>query len=270
MSYQKKVSIAELRAAVKYDPHTGDLFCRTDAATVRRCDRSGGWVVQFRGFDIPAHRAAWALTHGEWPGYFIKHVNKDKRDNRIENLKLGMALKTAASDETATPRPRKVAAHEVPKYVTVDDVQAAYLYDAETGDIVSRETGEVTTGERVNAKGFLVLRHYVAWVLHYGQWPAKWVRLRDGNPANNRIDNLEETYPGAAHGAYWDAELNGWVARVPLQWGPFATREEAWSTVCAWALTLKVDGYADAVPQDLLDRISRAISAEKDRKGQEQ
>jgi hypothetical protein len=34
-----------------------------------------------------AHRAAWCLYHGEWPAGVIDHINGDKTDNRIENLR---------------------------------------------------------------------------------------------------------------------------------------------------------------------------------------
>jgi hypothetical protein len=33
-----------------------------------------------------AHRVAWAIHFGEWPK-FIDHINGDKTDNRIENLR---------------------------------------------------------------------------------------------------------------------------------------------------------------------------------------
>jgi hypothetical protein len=33
-----------------------------------------------------AHRVVWAMHHGEWPNN-IDHINHDKTDNRIENLR---------------------------------------------------------------------------------------------------------------------------------------------------------------------------------------
>lgn len=35
-----------------------------------------------------AHRVVWAMEYGSWPDSFIDHINRDKTDNRIENLRL--------------------------------------------------------------------------------------------------------------------------------------------------------------------------------------
>lgn len=40
-----------------------------------------------RGMNVYAHRAAFACVNGRWPEGEIDHVNRDKSDNRIENLR---------------------------------------------------------------------------------------------------------------------------------------------------------------------------------------
>ena len=34
-----------------------------------------------------AHRVAWVMTHGEWPKEMIDHINGDRSDNRLCNLR---------------------------------------------------------------------------------------------------------------------------------------------------------------------------------------
>jgi hypothetical protein len=50
-------------------------------------ERKGYMTGAINGKRFKAHRVAWAIHHGEWPKDKIDHVNGDKSDNRIENLR---------------------------------------------------------------------------------------------------------------------------------------------------------------------------------------
>ncbi len=88
------IPIEELHRQLRYDAETGKIFWRTGTpcyAPGREtgAGTSGGYrQVVINRCVIRAHRVAWALHYGHWPESQIDHINRDRADNRIVNLRL--------------------------------------------------------------------------------------------------------------------------------------------------------------------------------------
>lgn len=83
----------ELRARLHYDPESGIFTWRasTRAGWNGReagCVNDWGYlVIRIAGRGVLAHRLAWLYMYGMWPEKQIDHINRDKLDNRIANLR---------------------------------------------------------------------------------------------------------------------------------------------------------------------------------------
>jgi hypothetical protein len=90
---EQPLTAERLRALMDYDPVTGVLTARVDQMKRRIGDSVGyahrkGYLaacVDWRAYLV--HRLVWLHVHGEWPKGVIDHLNFDKRDNRIANLR---------------------------------------------------------------------------------------------------------------------------------------------------------------------------------------
>jgi hypothetical protein len=92
---QDKLTAERLRELLTYDPDTGLFIRRVNrqgrwgkAGTVAGHINPHGYRVIWIGANYMAHRLAWLYVHGALPEGQLDHINQDKTDNRMENLRL--------------------------------------------------------------------------------------------------------------------------------------------------------------------------------------
>jgi hypothetical protein len=93
-----------LKELLDYDPETG-VFTWLASTTNRisvgdvagSVDRLGYRRIALDRRDYKAHRLAWLYMTGEWPTSDLDHINCDKDDNRIANLRLATEAQNGAN-----------------------------------------------------------------------------------------------------------------------------------------------------------------------------
>jgi hypothetical protein len=115
MAYRQLPDAELLRKLLRYDPETGKLYwlprtpdmfpegvdgpemnCRKWNAKFASKEaftalshgyRQARFKIRGRQYATYTHRLIWFMTYGEWPAQ-IDHINQDRADNRLENLRL--------------------------------------------------------------------------------------------------------------------------------------------------------------------------------------
>lgn len=83
----KELSAEVLRMQFSYDPSTGHFIRRGQAKQSGRIATKGYRQIALQGTRYMAHRLAWLYVYGEFPKQQIDHINQNKDDNRIANLR---------------------------------------------------------------------------------------------------------------------------------------------------------------------------------------
>lgn len=117
---------------------------------------------------------------------------------------------------------------------------AEWAYDAATGVITKRATGEVVGGRQNTGYGYGQVRwsqngksyaaHRLAWLLETGAWPTGYVDHANNDHGDNRFENLRDctqsqnlgnqrrriTSKSGVKGVYWDTRRAKWHAQIAV------------------------------------------------------
>lgn len=103
-----KPPIEMMRAFFEYEPETGLLYRRSligvgGRPTKRRLagssDSNGYLQTYLKGYRMRNHQAIFAMHHGFWCEGHIDHINGDRSDNRIANLRCCSASQNMANQK---------------------------------------------------------------------------------------------------------------------------------------------------------------------------
>lgn len=84
----------ELKDLLRYDIDTGKFYHTrirsgvSDLSQEAGCIDNGYVRIRLRGNNYRGHHLAWLYVHGELPSSDVDHINHNRSDNRISNLRL--------------------------------------------------------------------------------------------------------------------------------------------------------------------------------------
>lgn len=90
---EKDVSIERLKELLRYEPETGKLYwiaghCRKIRPGAEAGKSGTNYLkVAVDKTQLKVHRVAWVLAHGRWPPHYLDHIDGNRKNNILSNLR---------------------------------------------------------------------------------------------------------------------------------------------------------------------------------------
>lgn len=105
------LTFEQVHSVIRYDPETGHFWYKSlpknptarkkflAGKPVEHHIHSGYTKVSIFNCRVYSHRLAWLLFYGDWPSLHIDHIDGNRTNNRIENLRLATVPQNIANQK---------------------------------------------------------------------------------------------------------------------------------------------------------------------------
>lgn len=172
----------QLKSLLDYDPRTGRFLWTKNASFEKQGRIAGDVVGGYRriaiyGATYSAHRLAWLYIHGVMP-IMLDHINGDRDDNRIENLRPATHSQNAAN--------ARKGEHNTSGAKGVTKLRNGRYTALVTKDGKDYPLGQFDTFEHAKAAYIKCARHLFGEFAHDGERPAPILKKEKAGPLDIR------------------------------------------------------------------------------------
>lgn len=108
VAHMSPLTVDRLRQVLSYDAAAGSFTWAIRLSGKRGAGQPAGYVkrdgyrrISIDKHNFPAHWLAWLYAYGSWPERSLDHINGNRDDNRIANLRLATVSENAQNQPLA-------------------------------------------------------------------------------------------------------------------------------------------------------------------------